>query len=228
MAANVGGMASPIASPQNIIAVGSMSPPPTWPQWFLITIPLCITIDLLIWALLLFIYKPDEQPAPPELYNNQHIQERKLNSMQVYVIGVVFLTIFMWCIAGAVEGFFGDMGVIAIIPIVLFYGASVLTKDDWNSMLWSGIVSLTLSRHPSHGWNCIRESGGFFWSPEKLDGRFFIAHFGRFVFVLGTCASLWCYGDCDFLYLSHGNFLVHLGRCVNHSARCCSNWIAAA
>ncbi|KAH6568582.1 hypothetical protein BASA62_005379 [Batrachochytrium salamandrivorans] len=102
MAANVGGMASPISSPQNIIAMASMNPPPSWLQWFMIALPICLVIDGCIWAFLLMVYKPDEVAAPPELY--------------------------------------GDMGVIAIIPIVAFYGIGILTKDDWNSMLWSVVM----------------------------------------------------------------------------------------
>ncbi|KAH6582944.1 hypothetical protein BASA60_001693 [Batrachochytrium salamandrivorans] len=39
-----------------------------------------------------------------------------------------------------IEGIVGDMGVIAIIPIVAFYGIGILTKDDWNSMLWSVVM----------------------------------------------------------------------------------------
>lgn len=35
LASNVGGMASPIASPQNIVALQNMSPAPSWGQWFL-------------------------------------------------------------------------------------------------------------------------------------------------------------------------------------------------
>lgn len=141
MAANVGGMASPIASPQNVIAIGVMTPSPSWPEWFAIAVPMCIVIDVCIWMLLLVIYRPaDEQTAPPELYSNQHISDRKLTGIKVYVVAVTVGTIFLWCIESMIEDFIGDMGMIAIIPIICFYGAGVLTKDDWNSMLWSGKV----------------------------------------------------------------------------------------
>lgn len=36
--------------------------------------------------------------------------------------------------------FIGDMGVIAILPILAFYSTGILKKDDWNSMLWSVAV----------------------------------------------------------------------------------------
>ncbi|KAI9091130.1 SPX domain-containing protein [Phlyctochytrium arcticum] len=143
LAANVGGMASPIASPQNIIAIGTMSPAPSWLEWFAVAIPVAITIDLIIWALLLFIYRPSESEAaaPPELFGHQsYFSEHPLTKTQWYIIGVCFLTIALWCMESAMEGVVGDMGVIAIVPIIAFYGTGMLTKDDWNSMLWSVVM----------------------------------------------------------------------------------------
>jgi hypothetical protein len=35
---------------------------------------------------------------------------------------------------------FGDMGVIAIIPIVLFFGIGILTKEDFNNFPWTIII----------------------------------------------------------------------------------------
>ncbi|KAJ8326874.1 hypothetical protein BDV3_001507 [Batrachochytrium dendrobatidis] len=140
MAANVGGMASPISSPQNIIAMANMNPPPSWLQWFTIAIPICLVIDTCIWALLLLVYKPDEGAAPPELYGQEHFSSRKMSCTQIYILCVTVATIGLWCAESSIEGIVGDMGVIAIIPIVAFYGTGILTKDDWNSMLWSVVM----------------------------------------------------------------------------------------
>jgi phosphate transporter len=142
MAANVGGMASPIASPQNIIAVGQMSPSPSWGEWFIIALPVCLILDLLIWGLLIAVYNPSitgQQAAPPEIFSNQHIANHKFNETQIFILFVSVFTILLWCTESVMKDVVGDMGVIAIIPIVCFYGTGVLTKDDWNSMLWSGI-----------------------------------------------------------------------------------------
>ncbi|KMU77691.1 PHO90 protein [Coccidioides immitis RMSCC 3703] len=38
------------------------------------------------------------------------------------------------------ESTFGDMGVIAIIPLVLFFGTGVLNKEDFNNFLWTIII----------------------------------------------------------------------------------------
>ncbi|KAJ3309189.1 low-affinity phosphate transporter [Boothiomyces sp. JEL0838] len=139
MAANVGGMASPIASPQNVVSMGIMDPPPSWGEWFAIALPLCIVLDLVIWGFLLMIYRPTEMNAtPPELFS--HMAETNFNGKQIYIILVSFLTIGLWCFESAIDDIVGDMGTIAVIPIVAFFGAGILTKDDWNSMLWSVVM----------------------------------------------------------------------------------------
>ncbi|KAI8592881.1 SPX domain-containing protein [Geranomyces variabilis] len=143
MASNVGGMASPISSPQNIIAIGTMDPPPTWPQFFAVSLPLVITMNLLIWAVLLLIYRPSASAgaAPPELFgHSSYFADHPLDRKQWFIIGVSFLTIILWCAESALEAYVGDMGVIAIVPIVAFYGMGLLNKDDWNSMLWTVVM----------------------------------------------------------------------------------------
>jgi hypothetical protein len=63
MASNVGGMTSPISSPQNIFAIAVMadsSTPPNWLQWFAVALPVSIVTNLLIWLLLVAIYRPDQ------------------------------------------------------------------------------------------------------------------------------------------------------------------------
>ena len=59
---------------------------------------------------------------------------------QVYVCTVTTLTIVLWCLAHSYEGTFGDMGIIAIIPLIAFFGTGLLTKDDFNNFLWNVII----------------------------------------------------------------------------------------
>ena len=136
LAANIGGAASPIASPQNIIALQNMHPPPSWGIWFFIALPVCIIVILLIWVLLLITFKPGQGtkiiPIRP--------MKDKLNGIQYFIIFVTLLTIVLWCVSHQLESTFGDMGVIAIIPLVLFFGTGILTKEDFNNFLWTIIV----------------------------------------------------------------------------------------
>ncbi|KAK6386235.1 low-affinity phosphate transporter [Exophiala oligosperma] len=136
LASNIGGMASPIASPQNIVALQNMKPGPSWGVWFFVAIPVCVISIVLIWLLLLVSFKPGRGttivPIRP--------MKDKLNGIQYFIILVTLVTIVLWCTSHQLEGIFGDMGVIAIIPLVLFFGTGILTKEDFNNFLWTIII----------------------------------------------------------------------------------------
>ncbi|EXJ78431.1 hypothetical protein A1O1_08831 [Capronia coronata CBS 617.96] len=136
LASNIGGSASPIASPQNIIALQNMKPSPSWGVWFFVALPVCIISIILIWLLLLVSFKPGRGTTivPIRPMND------KLNGVQYFIISVTLITIVLWCTSHQLEGIFGDMGVIAIIPMVLFFGTGILTKEDFNNFLWTIII----------------------------------------------------------------------------------------
>ncbi len=136
LASNIGGAASPIASPQNIIALQNMHPEPSWGAWFFVALPVCIISILLIWVLLLLTFQPGKGthiiPIRP--------MKDKFTGIQWFISGVTVGTIILWCVTHQLEGVFGDMGVVAIIPIVLFFGTGILTKEDFNNFLWTIII----------------------------------------------------------------------------------------
>lgn len=136
LASNIGGAASPIASPQNIIALQNMHPGPSWGIWFFIALPVCIITILLIWVLLLITFKPGRGTTIVPI---RRMKDR-LNGVQYFIIFVTLLTIVLWCVSHQLQDTFGDMGVIAIIPLVLFFGTGILTKEDFNNFLWTIII----------------------------------------------------------------------------------------
>ncbi|ODV79102.1 low-affinity phosphate transporter [Suhomyces tanzawaensis NRRL Y-17324] len=135
LASNIGGMASPIALPQNMIAIGAMDPQPSWGQWFVIAIPVCILLLVLIWGFLLLTFNT---------LNTQLVAIRtiddKFSGIQWYIVGVSGGTIFLWCIASRLLGIFGEMGIIALIPVILFFGPGLLTTEDFNNYPWNIVV----------------------------------------------------------------------------------------
>ncbi|KAK4634425.1 hypothetical protein CLAFUW4_01244 [Fulvia fulva] len=136
LASNIGGAASPIASPQNLIALENMEPQPGWGTWFFIALPVCIISILMIWVLLLVTFRPGRNttivPIRP--------MKDKFTGIQWFISVVTLVTIVLWCVSHELEGTFGDMGVVAIIPIVLFFGTGILTKEDFNNFLWTIII----------------------------------------------------------------------------------------
>ena len=130
LAANIGGQASPISSPQNLIALQAMQPPLDWGRWFLIAIPVSAVSIVLIWLLLLVSYRPSRLPTGDgslEIKSIRPTRER-FTMKQWWVTFVCVATISLWVVEHAIEEWVGDMGVIAIIPIVAFFGSGVLKK----------------------------------------------------------------------------------------------------
>ncbi|GMG03019.1 unnamed protein product [[Candida] boidinii] len=54
LASNIAGMSSPIASPQNLVGIQFMDPPPTWGEWFTVSIPFKVTSVLYVLLLLYY------------------------------------------------------------------------------------------------------------------------------------------------------------------------------
>lgn len=136
LASNVGGMLSPIASPQNVVAIGLMEPPPTWGEWFFIVIPVGIISLLVIWVLLLLTFQPGKGTTIVPI---RPVKDR-FTGVQWFVTLVTIATIGLWCASHQLETEFGHMGVIAIIPIVFFFGVGILTKEDFNNFPWTIII----------------------------------------------------------------------------------------
>jgi phosphate transporter len=136
LSSNVGGMLSPIASPQNVVALGLLEPAPTWGEWFFVVIPVGIISILLIWILLLVTF----QPAKGTTIVPIRTMRERFTAGQWFVSITCITTIGLWCASHQLEDIFGDMGVIAILPIVIFFGIGILTKEDFNNFPWTIII----------------------------------------------------------------------------------------
>jgi len=136
LSSNIGGMASPIASPQNLIALSYMEPQPGWGVWFFIALPVSILSILAIWILLLVTFNPGKNTTIVPI----RAMRDRFSGVQWFISAVTIVTIILWCFSHQLEHFVGDMGVIAIIPIVLFFGTGILTKEDFNNFLWTIII----------------------------------------------------------------------------------------
>ncbi|KAJ6611134.1 SPX domain-containing protein [Mycena sp. CBHHK59/15] len=145
LAANIGGQSSPISSPQNLIALQAMDPPVSWGQWFIVALPVSFISILLIWGLLLVSYHPARAPDGGQDIEIKLIRptRERFSVRQWWVACVCVVTIALWCVARQIEDYVGDMGVIAIIPIIAFFSTGVLKKDDFEQFAWT-IVFLAM------------------------------------------------------------------------------------
>ena len=59
---------------------------------------------------------------------------------EVYVVAVALATVALWCANGALAPYLGQMGIVAILPMVAFFGFGILSK----------VCMRTLSCHRLH------------------------------------------------------------------------------
>jgi di/tricarboxylate transporter len=123
LAANIGGHSSPISSPQNLIALAAMDPKLDCASWFAVALPVSMISILLIWLLLLVMYRPARSPDGEEEIEIRPIRPTResFTLKQYWVTFVCLFTIAPWCFEHEIEGLVGDMGIIAIVPIVAFF-----------------------------------------------------------------------------------------------------------
>lgn len=145
-ASNIGGMASPIASPQNVVGAEEMTKHDlggvSWGSWLLVAYPVSIISIVLCWALLLVGFRGATRTVPSSIFSAASRNTTPLRfglKMWIVIIGSV-ATIILWMIDIHAAQLFGQPGIIGLIPIVLFFGFGILSKDDFNSLPWSTIM----------------------------------------------------------------------------------------
>ena len=107
-----------------------MEPKLDWGRWFAVALPVSAVSIVLIWLLLLWSYRPAQAPDGEGEIEIKPIRATResFSAKQYWVSFVCIFTIILWCIAHEIEAWVGDMGIIAIIPIIAFFATGVLKK----------------------------------------------------------------------------------------------------
>ena len=139
---NIGGMTTPIASPQNIIGIQFINAVPGqnigWPKWLLVAIPYSIICTLAAFGFLWIFYRPKIKALPP-------IRERKLKPFtwrHFVVLFVSFSTILLWALSSLTSEVTGDNGITALLPVFVFCALKIMTKDDFKALSWDVLILL--------------------------------------------------------------------------------------
>jgi phosphate transporter len=139
---NIGGMTTPIASPQNIVAIQNIVARPGqnigWIKWLIVALPYAATCTLAAFGFLWLFYRPKLHEVPK-------IRPRPLNPIgwkHLTVLFVCFSTILLWALSSLTASFTGDNGITALIPVVVFCALKLMTKDDFKALSWDVLVLL--------------------------------------------------------------------------------------
>lgn len=135
-ACNLGGMLSPIASPQNAVAMSVLSfHNVSFSSWVGVALPVVVVSVLAAWVIVLVVWKPfKDVPYIPLQVVNSQASRNVSTSDRIVVLVVSLITIVLWILPANL--FFGDTGIVALIPIVVFFGIGILSKEDFNTLSW--------------------------------------------------------------------------------------------
>ena len=145
-AANIGGIATPIGTPPNAIALAALNAQGvkvSFTTWMLIATPLAIVMLLITWRLLLRLYPP--RAAEVDLRVTGRFETGAASVIACVVFGV---TVLLW-ITEKLHGI--PSPIVAFLPLALLPAFQVLTKEDIRGFSWevlwlvAGGISLGIS-----------------------------------------------------------------------------------
>ncbi len=132
VAANIGGIGTPIGTPPNAIALkamGDMGLNISFGKWMLFGVPFVIVMLLVGWIILVKMFPIKEKSIKLEVGGSF------LKTPKAIIVYVTFIvTVLLWMLGSGVHGL--DSNTIAIIPIAVFSVTQVITKEDLKKMSW--------------------------------------------------------------------------------------------
>jgi phosphate transporter len=138
---NIGGMASPIASPQNIISIMYMRQRKHYHmrfgRWMRICVPFCVVALVLCWLLLLVLHCPLDVVKIPKIP-----YKVRFGATHAFALGLSLLTLLCWATMYLMTDVFGDLGIIALLFCSTVFGCGILTQTDFNSLPWHMLLLL--------------------------------------------------------------------------------------
>ena len=135
VAANVGGMGTPIGTPPNAIALKYLNDPEGmnlnigFGEWMVFMIPFTIIVLVLAWFLLLKLFPFKQKTIELKIEGEA---KKDWRSIAVYVTFAI--TILLW-MTDKVTGV--NSNVVAMLPVGVFCAIGVITKRDLEEISWS-------------------------------------------------------------------------------------------
>jgi len=135
---NLGGMLTPIASPQNAVALQALAYRGAtigFGTWFLVALPIAEIGLLLVHGLLLLLLRPFDCAQLPRISIEK---KQKLGRREMAMLCCVMATTVLLATLSfpPLHDTFGDPAVVGLALVVGSFGSGFLTKDDFNGLNW--------------------------------------------------------------------------------------------
>lgn len=138
LAANLGGIGTPIGTPPNMIAMKFLNDSDglnlgiSFGQWMLIMGPLVIILLLICWRVILYFFPFSKKTIELEIKGEIH------RGWRMYVVIATFIiTILLWIIPKEVTGI--NTNTVSMIPMGIFAITGVINAKDLQQIDWSVI-----------------------------------------------------------------------------------------
>ncbi len=129
---NIGGIATPIGTPPNGIALGALKDAGVnigFLDWMVLTFPLMIAILLIAWVILSVMYRFNTDKLEFDIKGGA---KKCWQTNAIYIIMII--TIALWC----GEKIFGiNSYVVALFPVGAFTALGIVTSEDIKQIDWS-------------------------------------------------------------------------------------------
>ena len=170
IAANIGGMGTPIGTPPNAIALGALADAGyvvTFAGWMLRMVPYVVLMLVIAWVLLMKLYPFKAKSIELKIEG----QEVKATPFQKYVVWVTFaLTIILWI---GEQWFKINSNIVAMIPFAVFSATGIMKAKHLEHINWAvlwmvaggfalgtalnqtGLASTLIKTIPFASWNSL-------------------------------------------------------------------------
>ena len=160
VAGNVGGMVSPISSPQNAYAfhlVQGTRLAVSWSRWVGVSIPIALATILFSWLVICLAFGLFSQSIDMSCDQDRSDPgdgSRRRNIALAAAIALV--TIAGWIAEPYGESVVGSLAIVALFPVVALFGLGVLSASDFARLPWS----ILLQAMGAGALNCCVRSSG--------------------------------------------------------------------
>tara|TARA_R110001583_G_C5629907_1_gene406921 strand:+ start:575 stop:1996 length:1422 start_codon:yes stop_codon:yes gene_type:complete len=130
VAANIGGIATPIGTPPNAVALKYLSDENTisFGKWMLMGLPFVVILLAFAWVLLNKLFPAQKEKIILE------IEGHFLQTTKAYIVYITFtVTILLW-LMGSFHGM--SSYVVALIPVAVFSMFNIINSDDLKRISW--------------------------------------------------------------------------------------------
>ncbi|MEW6412111.1 MAG: DASS family sodium-coupled anion symporter [Candidatus Zixiibacteriota bacterium] len=134
-AANIGGMGTLIGTPPNAVAasvLGQLGHPVSFLKWMVIAMPIVIIMLLVLWYLLIKIFKPRT-----DHFEMLFPENLKITWDLVIVVATFSVTVFLWLTEPLLKI---PSAVVALLPIMVFTMFGIINREDLRKIEWHVLI----------------------------------------------------------------------------------------